>query len=274
MVTPGVPPIPHVGGPILPPGVPTVLIGFLPAATVTNMATCVGPPDIIAKGSMGVMINFLPSARMGDTTAHGGNIVLGEPTVMIGETGSAGGGGGGGAAGVVAGLAASGVLMLARASVLAAQGVFSIVHNELKVVVMAIRTAEVVNAEMAADGMDPAWAPGTEVVTEVVPAGTEYDMVVDPDRLQDIMEGNTRVGNWASTDPIPDQKHARDKLALLTRYKPDVSTAIKVKTKAPVMLNRGIAGPMGDLPGGGGQVQFLNNNPSTIGPSGPPRLLP
>jgi len=108
MVTPGVPPIPHVGGPILPPGVPTVMIGFLPAATVTNMATCVGPPDLIAKGSAGVFINFLPAARMGDTCAHGGAIVLGEPTVMIGEIGSPAPGGGG-AGGIVGGLVAAGV---------------------------------------------------------------------------------------------------------------------------------------------------------------------
>ena len=65
---------PHVGGPILPPGVPTVLIGSMPAATATSMCTCVGPPDIIVKGSMGVMIGGLPAARMGDLTAHGGTI--------------------------------------------------------------------------------------------------------------------------------------------------------------------------------------------------------
>ena len=84
MVTPGVPPIPHVGGPILPPGAPTVMIGFLPAATATGMAVCVGPPDTIAMGSTGVMINFLPAARMGDLTAHGGSIIIGYPTVIIG----------------------------------------------------------------------------------------------------------------------------------------------------------------------------------------------
>jgi uncharacterized Zn-binding protein involved in type VI secretion len=103
MVTPGVPPIPHVGGPILPPGAPTVLIGFMPAATVTNMATCVGPPDIITKGSAGVMINFLPSARIGDLTAHGGVIVLGAPTVIIGEVGAPSPGAGG-VGGIMAGL--------------------------------------------------------------------------------------------------------------------------------------------------------------------------
>lgn len=84
MVTPGVPPVPHVGGPILPPGCPTVLIGGQPAARVTDMCTCVGPPDTIAKGSMTVMIGNLLAARMGDITAHGGSIVIGCPTVMIG----------------------------------------------------------------------------------------------------------------------------------------------------------------------------------------------
>lgn len=88
MVTPGVPPIPHVGGPILPAGAPTVLIGMLPAARVTDMAMCVGPPDVIVKGSMTVLIGSLPAARMGDMTAHGGSIVLGEMTVMIGDSGS------------------------------------------------------------------------------------------------------------------------------------------------------------------------------------------
>jgi uncharacterized Zn-binding protein involved in type VI secretion len=84
MVTPGLPPIPHVGGPIAGPGVPTVLIGGLPAAVVGDMAVCVGPPDTIIKGSATVMIGGRPAARMGDATAHGGSIVLGLPTVLIG----------------------------------------------------------------------------------------------------------------------------------------------------------------------------------------------
>lgn len=84
MVTPGVPPIPHVGGPVLPPGVPTVLIGGVPAATATSMCTCVGPPDVIAMGSTTVLIGGKPAARMGDTTGHGGAIVVGCPTVLIG----------------------------------------------------------------------------------------------------------------------------------------------------------------------------------------------
>lgn len=84
MVTPGVPPIPHVGGPVTGPGCPTVLIGSLPAARVGDMLVCVGPPDSIVKGSATVMIGGMPAARMGDTTAHGGSIVIGLPTVMIG----------------------------------------------------------------------------------------------------------------------------------------------------------------------------------------------
>ena len=76
-------PKPHVGGPILPPGVPTVMIGGLPAAVVGGMCTCVGPPDMIVKGSMKVMIGGRPAARMGDQTAHGGVIVAGYPMVMI-----------------------------------------------------------------------------------------------------------------------------------------------------------------------------------------------
>lgn len=77
-------PKPHVGGPILPPGSPNVLIGGMPAARVGDMATCVGPPDVIAKGSATVLIGGMPAARMGDLTAHGGTIVAGFPTVMIG----------------------------------------------------------------------------------------------------------------------------------------------------------------------------------------------
>ena len=77
--------VPHVGGPILPPGCPTVLIGSLPAARVGDMATCVGPPDTIAKGSATVLIGGPPAARMGDNTAHGGVIIPPCcPTVLIG----------------------------------------------------------------------------------------------------------------------------------------------------------------------------------------------
>lgn len=84
MVTPGLPPIPHVGGPVVGPGQPNVLIESLPAARVGDMLVCVGPPDTIVKGSTTVMIGGMPAARMGDSTAHGGTIMIGAPTVMIG----------------------------------------------------------------------------------------------------------------------------------------------------------------------------------------------
>ncbi len=76
--------VPHVGGPILPPGGVPVLIGGMPAARVSDMAVCVGPPDVIVLGSFKVLIGGLPAARMGDMTAHGGSIVMGYPTVLIG----------------------------------------------------------------------------------------------------------------------------------------------------------------------------------------------
>ncbi|MEM7037062.1 MAG: PAAR domain-containing protein [Bacteroidota bacterium] len=81
MMNPG--PVPHVGGPITV-GAPTVLIGGSPAARVGDMATCVGPPDSIAMGSTTVLIAGAPAARLGDPTAHGGTVVAGLPTVLIG----------------------------------------------------------------------------------------------------------------------------------------------------------------------------------------------
>ncbi|MBG6178005.1 putative Zn-binding protein involved in type VI secretion [Labrenzia sp. EL_208] len=84
MQTPVVVPVPHVGGPIGGPGVPLVRIGGLPAAVQGDIATCVGPPDTIIKGSMTVRIGGRPAARQGDPTAHGGTIAMGLPTVRIG----------------------------------------------------------------------------------------------------------------------------------------------------------------------------------------------
>ena len=76
--------VPHVGGPVMPPGCATVLIAGMPAARVGDMLVCTGPPDTIIKGSATVMIGGMPAARMGDTTAHGGTIVAGCATVIIG----------------------------------------------------------------------------------------------------------------------------------------------------------------------------------------------
>jgi uncharacterized Zn-binding protein involved in type VI secretion len=84
MITPGDPPVPHVGGPIARRGASTVLIGGLPAARVTDIAVCVGPPDAIVSGSVTVLIEGLPAARVGDATAHGGTIASGCASVLLG----------------------------------------------------------------------------------------------------------------------------------------------------------------------------------------------
>jgi uncharacterized Zn-binding protein involved in type VI secretion len=76
--------VPHVGGPILPPAAVTVLTGKLPQARVGDLCTCVGPPDTIVLGSFTVLVGGQPAARLGDTTAHGGTVVAGLPTVLIG----------------------------------------------------------------------------------------------------------------------------------------------------------------------------------------------
>lgn len=76
--------VPHIGGPGLPPGCPTVLIGGMPALRVGDMLSCIGPPDSVIMGSSTVLIGGMPAARMGDSTAHGGIIVLGSFTVLIG----------------------------------------------------------------------------------------------------------------------------------------------------------------------------------------------
>ena len=75
--------VPHVGGPVVGPGAPTVLIGGMPAARIGDMLTCVGPPDVIVTGSANVLIAGSPAARLGDVTVHGGVIVSGCPTVLI-----------------------------------------------------------------------------------------------------------------------------------------------------------------------------------------------
>lgn len=82
--------VPHVGGPIIGPGEPTVLIGGKPAAVMGDNCVCVGPPDVIAQGEATVLIGGKPAVTVGAMTAHGGSITAGEPTVLIG-TGSRGG---------------------------------------------------------------------------------------------------------------------------------------------------------------------------------------
>ena len=74
----------HGGGTIDSPGCPTVLIGGDPAACMDDLAPCVGPPNTILKGSETVFIGGRPAARIGDPTAHGGKIVSGCLSVLIG----------------------------------------------------------------------------------------------------------------------------------------------------------------------------------------------
>ena len=90
LINPG--PVPHVGGPLVT-GAVTVIVGKMPASRVTDTCICVGPPDTVAKGSSSVLIEGKPAARISDTTAHGGVIVSGFPTVLIGDKGGGGSGG-------------------------------------------------------------------------------------------------------------------------------------------------------------------------------------
>lgn len=121
MVTPGVPPIPHVGGPIIPPCAVTVITGKKPQARQTDMCTCVGPPDTIVLGFPTVLVNKLPAARVTSQTAHGGVIVMGCPTVLIGSGGGGGGAGGGGAGTVTvtSGMSSTSSMLSAAAAIIA-----------------------------------------------------------------------------------------------------------------------------------------------------------
>lgn len=75
--------VPHVGGPLMGPGAPTIIIGGMPAACMGDMAICVGPPDLVADGSPTVLLEGRPAARMMDECAHGGMIMTGFPTVLL-----------------------------------------------------------------------------------------------------------------------------------------------------------------------------------------------
>jgi len=192
--------VPHVGGPILPPGVPTVLIGFLPAATVTNMATCVGPPDIIVKGSAGVFINYLPAARMGDLTAHGGVIVLGEPTVMIGEIGAPSPGAGGAGA-VMAGLVAS--------------GAFSPKAGEKQTALL---------AQAGTKGAAPAAQAAATITPEKGPAsGWDSDFAGDP-------------GSDAGADAAPAADTGSDPAPQTLNYQPSSGAVLATNPDTPTTL--------------------------------------
>lgn len=86
--------VPHVGGPIIPPCQVNVLTCLMPQARITDMAICVGPIDMIVQGAVTVLVGGLPAARMGDMTVHGGVIVTGCFTVLIGDVSGGGSSGG------------------------------------------------------------------------------------------------------------------------------------------------------------------------------------
>ena len=202
MVTPGVPPVPHVGGPITGPGVPNVLIGFMPAATLSDMCVCVGPPDVIAKGSAVVLIGGKPAARMGDATAHGGSIVMGCPTVLIGDSGSAGGGGGGGDG---AGAAASaGSAKSAPATAATTSRVIQAYKEEDEATISPVAKDQVGPLEPEQEEREKTWigiqledANGTPVANE------NFRVTLDGGQ---VLSGTTDDGGYARFDDVdPDQ---------------------------------------------------------------------
>ncbi|WP_296254333.1 MULTISPECIES: PAAR domain-containing protein [unclassified Pseudomonas] len=135
-----------------------------------------------------------------------------------------------------------------------------------------VRTASQVNEAWVAEGNLPAWLEGTLVNTEVVPAGTQYQMVVAEGQAEAIVRGKPAFGGFASPDPIPSQAYARDKLVILEEFKSDVSRVITVETTAPQKVYKGITGPLGEYNGGVRQVQFVDGKNVKL--VGTPRVLP
>ena len=120
-----------------------------------------------------------------------------------------------------------------------------------------MRSSVSVNQSMITAGNQPAWLANTNVIREIVPTGTQYNMVVSEAQAQALIEGKSRFGGWATPDVIPDQAFARNNLSILPEFKPDVSFVVRVETTAPQMLNSGFAGPLGGYNGTAAQVEFL-----------------
>lgn len=110
---------------------------------------------------------------------------------------------------------------------------------------------------MIAAGNQPAWLSNTNVVTQVVPAGTQYQMVVSEAQAQALAQGESWFGGWATPDAVPSQAFARNDLSILPDFKPDVSYVVTVETTALQTVNAGFAGPLGDTSGGASQVEFV-----------------
>ncbi|BAO65510.1 hypothetical protein A9978_24785 [Pseudomonas sp. UMC65] len=138
--------------------------------------------------------------------------------------------------------------------------------------VLEVRTAAQVNEAMVAEGNLPAWLEGTQVKTEIVPPGRQYQMVVAKGQAEAIMQGKQAFGGFAAPEPIPSQAYARDKLVILDRFKTDVSHVITVETTAPQKIHSGITGPLENYKGGVQQVEFVGDRNLKI--VGTPGVLP
>jgi hypothetical protein len=122
--------------------------------------------------------------------------------------------------------------------------------------VLASESAEEVNQRMRVLGNNPAWLPGTSVESGIAPRGSRFQMVVTEDQANALSRGEAQFGSWGTTETVPSQEYARDRLAILPQYKSDVSRVVTVETTGPQALNRGIVNGINGTMGKVGQVQF------------------
>jgi hypothetical protein len=126
-----------------------------------------------------------------------------------------------------------------------------------KFVLQDVRPATLVNDTMVASGNQPAWLVGTEVKSQIAPAGARFQMGVSEGQAAALMRGEPAFGDWATQTHIPSRGYARNNLSILEQFKPDLSYVVTVETTRPQLLNNGFAGPLGKYTGTGPQVQFL-----------------
>ena len=131
------------------------------------------------------------------------------------------------------------------------------VATTVGIVQLEARSAAAVNGAMVTAGNQPAWLANTNVVKELVPAGTQYQMVISEAQAQALARGESWFGGWATPDAVTSQAYARNNLSILPEFKPDVSYVVTVKTTAPQIVNSGLAGPLGVATGGSAQVEFV-----------------
>lgn len=133
-----------------------------------------------------------------------------------------------------------------------------------------VQSAASVNEAMLAEGNQPAWLANTNVVKQVVPAGTQYQMVVSAEQADALNNGGSWFGAWATPDAVTSQAYARDNLSILPEFKSDVSFVVTVETTAPQTVNKGFAGPLDGTTGGGAQVEFVGTkNLKVVGQAQP-----